>query len=105
MTTDGPICDFCSTPDPAYAYPCNDLVVTIDSMDYGSTGAWLACAVCSALIDGADFASLFDRVLAIFAEKQPPLFTAVTLAHHRKVLPQIWARFRAERHGERIMFG
>lgn len=57
-------CDFCSSPDVQWAYPCRDFQVDAPIPgvpDQGSSGSWAACPVCHVLIERADRAKLARR--------------------------------------------
>jgi hypothetical protein len=43
-----PLCDFCSSTEPTWLYPCADF--DIDDLN-GSDGDWLACAPCAAAVE------------------------------------------------------
>lgn len=48
------VCDFCSSPDVAWAFPCRTLTKEVPvpdvNVDFGSIGSWAACATCHELI-------------------------------------------------------
>lgn len=63
------ICDFCSSPDPQWDYPCRDFVQNeiIElphqrfSIEAHSDGEWAACPACHALIERGDRVRLAKR--------------------------------------------
>jgi hypothetical protein len=59
------ICDFCSTPAPAWAYPATDAPLPNGSV---SIGAWCACDTCSALIEAGRKAALAARSAQTYSE-------------------------------------
>lgn len=68
MTSDA-VCDFCSTPNPAWEYPVSrDIVTTAPisgrSIDYGNE-AWAACDTCSTMIEEDRWGDLTERLLKI----------------------------------------
>lgn len=61
------ICDFCSTPNPTWAYPATD--APLPEPLGVSIGAWCACDACSALIEAHAPAALAARSAAIHAQR------------------------------------
>lgn len=59
------ICDFCSAPSPAWAYPATDA----PTPGGVSIGAWCACEECSALIEANRPAALAARSALTYTRK------------------------------------
>jgi hypothetical protein len=62
-------CDFCSAPDPTWAYPANTFIAFEEHLGQGesvgaiSHGGWAACDVCHALIEAGDQQGIAKRSL------------------------------------------
>jgi hypothetical protein len=54
------ICDFCSSPAPAWRYPADSF---LDQLRGRSVGDWLACDECHGLIESGDRPALAQRSL------------------------------------------
>jgi hypothetical protein len=83
------LCDFCSSPAPAWSYPAASF---IDLMGSHSIGDWIACEDCHALIEADDRDGLARRAVAALADKVDPEWS---LAYCR----DLHRRFRAHRTG------
>lgn len=83
------LCDFCSSPVPAWSYPATSF---IDLMGSQSIGDWLACEECHALIEADDRDGLARRAVAALVGKVDP---AWSLAYCR----DLHRRFREHRSG------
>jgi hypothetical protein len=101
-----PICDFCSSPHVAWAYPCRDfvqedrisaLVVNADgsvetrkvALTHSMAGGWAACQPCYRLIQVGDRDSLAKRSVASAGSHQlPPL---VELELMRRLQDTFWS--------------
>lgn len=58
------ICDFCSSPEPRWSYPAEDVNVLPELTPPAiSKGAWLACDECAALIGRNEYGKLAERGL------------------------------------------
>lgn len=82
------ICDFCSTPGATHHYDVPDFGITKndDPNNYGaakSTGGWMACDACAALIDADKRKQLIDRAVATMAF---PKFT-------RRAIEELYEKF------------
>lgn len=55
------ICDFCSSPNPTWRYPCEDFEVLSPPFGVGSVGGWAACDECAAFIEKKDREGLLNR--------------------------------------------
>lgn len=107
---EGPICDFCSSPDVQWTYPCRDharktehaLAISVDqdgslsvdemSIDGFSSGNWAACPACHALIRRGDR----DRLARRSAKRMLRLMDAKmslsnAIAHVRRLHDQFWS--------------
>ena len=72
-------CDFCTTGEVRYAYPCEDFVVnvigfsntdlTVLAAPMGFKQDWAACEICHALIEANDRERLMTRSLELFDAK------------------------------------
>lgn len=91
------ICDFCSSPEPAWRYPAASFVVK-GLGPHASDGDWAACDQCSALIEDADLRRLILRA-AIAANRRSGGVLRTSMA--RKSLQRIYAQFFRSRLGER----
>jgi hypothetical protein len=85
-------CDFCGGSNPVWEYPCRDFRLPSGN----SLGAWVACEVCSDLIEKVDWEGVFSR----FMESLDPNLHEAAL-DHIDVLFDAWEEFRANRIGER----
>lgn len=65
------VCDFCSTPNPTYAFEADDVTQTVEGVDMVSVGGWAACSRCAMLVKANDRESLMERSLKVFDEKHP----------------------------------
>ena len=89
----GPICDFCSSPDkPQFAYGCQNFVSEavgkfLGLAVSGSNGGWCACLPCKQLIDADKWEELAVRSASKFARLNPELadLYPITLAYVRKL--------------------
>lgn len=105
----GAICDFCSSPDVHWSYPCRDhqrtehlgvvtlvgdeLVTGALDLDHFSAGGWAACNPCHALIARSDRERLARRSAKRALRMAPgsPIGLADLTAHIRRVQDQFWA--------------
>lgn len=97
-------CDFCSAPDPEWIYPSNNFALPVPGpQDWGSSGAWAACEVCSTLIEAGKYRRLTRRALTRTGQLQalPRDMQQAVLAS----ADQLHARFQRERKGPRRAFG
>lgn len=94
------LCDFCSTPDPAWTYPADDIfLVPGDDTEpvHQSVGAWAACDDCSAAIEAGDMDALLQRCLVHSRELGVPDRAAMP------ALRDLFVAFFTSRRGERRM--
>jgi len=63
------LCDFCSTPEPAWAYPAADFQ---DSPISVSVGGWCACQMCHDLIESGCREGLVTRSFQKYLSKHGP---------------------------------
>jgi len=68
------ICDFCSTPEVNWRYPCDNFTIFLilqkgngqtNRVSWSSTGDWKACADCSHLIEAGDWDGLAQRCVIL----------------------------------------
>jgi hypothetical protein len=107
---EGPICDFCSSPDVRWSYPCRDhnrqahaeaLIqrpdgsLRVEEMDIEgfSHGGWAACSACHALIQRGDRDRLARRSAKRMIRNNPdiPLVLSNATEHVRRLHDQFWA--------------
>lgn len=114
MTTtppDGPVCDFCSSPDVHWTYPCSDYAnkaeqatavgfqrdgsLAVESMviDSFSSGGWACCNACHALIERGRRDKLARRSAKRLLRKNPDLPMSLSNAteHIRRLQDQFWS--------------
>jgi hypothetical protein len=70
------VCDFCSSEKITKDYDCPDYTVPVtndqgQTMELGSTGKWVACAICAELIDRGDRTELMGRALQTIYARHP----------------------------------
>jgi len=67
MDTTDKICDFCTSSNATWLYPCESFKMAISEMDpdsdHASAGDWFACDICAALIEQNSRAVLGARAL------------------------------------------
>lgn len=70
-----PTCDFCASPNPSWAFPCEDFVIAVipGGPSQGFKGEWAACDTCKGLIEDGDKDGLAQRAFALDPDKQNPL--------------------------------
>lgn len=70
-----PLCDFCATPHPRWAFPADDcqLVVLPDGRPQMSEGAWAACDECREAIRANDRTRLERRAIRMMRTEIGPL--------------------------------
>jgi hypothetical protein len=109
-------CDFCSSPDVCWSFPCPDFAVNqrlhvtgirLDlsrteqdmNLDWGSSGGWAACEVCARLV----IAEKWDKLLTRSAKTAIRLkMLPVSLHDMKKLIAPLHAEFRRLRRGEPI---
>lgn len=94
-----PGCDFCVATTPGvWLYSCRDFEMPLAGLGvtHMSTGAWLACDECSALIEADDYAELAVRSAFATGSVRTEVVDRVAELHKR---------FKAHRTGERRPFG
>lgn len=76
-----PKCDFCSSPNPTYAYPCEnyrqDIPTVFGNIDWGSIGHWAACDTCSEIIETGDAMALAEHSFNSIPVEIPPHHTPI----------------------------
>lgn len=87
------ICDFCSSPDVAWAFPCRNLTKPLEvpgaSVDFNSFGSWAACRTCHDLIVAGKRDELTQRSVDTFPVNSiSPEVLSVEL---RKLHDTFWA--------------
>lgn len=98
------VCDFCSSPDPVWTYPCRSFTLGVSNIsgfaEQGSAGAWAACYPCSRLIEEGEDEDLSLRAISNQSELSSllPRETQLGLAAD---LRRIHDKFRQHRTGDR----
>jgi hypothetical protein len=64
-------CDFCSKPDPKWAYPAENFEPTMGTGIAASEGGWAACDICHTLIESGHFAALTNRSWETLIQQAP----------------------------------
>jgi hypothetical protein len=98
------ICDFCSSENVVYRYPCYDDAITVEcdgtALDIGSLGDWASCGHCAAIIDAGNRSMLIDRSVDSFiAEHGTQNLSCAELEY---MITGIHSMFWAMRHGQKI---
>ncbi len=65
------VSDFCSHPDPEWAYECESFTATtrLPGLEWGSVAGWAACSPCNELIERGDRRALIKRCARRYARK------------------------------------
>jgi hypothetical protein len=72
----GPVCDFCSSKNPAYAYPAHTFaIVPGEGPIAASVAEWAACKACHDLIEKDDRGALAERAIVLCGFPPIPAFT------------------------------
>jgi len=98
------ICDFCSSPEIRWRFPC-------ESFEYpagpgfektGSHGDWAACQMCHNFIVSGDWDALADHTLETLLVKHPEfkMLTGDELQIVRRMMFQLHKRFKTHRMGD-----
>ncbi len=91
-------CDFCSAPEPMWAYPAKDFIAYLVLPLVGeSVGAWAACEECHQLIEAGDREGLAVRSLDELIFRCPE--AAMVAPALKQELRQLHERFFANRAG------
>lgn len=97
------ICDFCSSPDVVYRYPCYDDSIIIEgngvALGLGSIGDWASCEACSSLIDTDNREGLVNRSIVTYTDISDGRLTSYDITDMMQV---IHAMFWRRRHGQKI---
>ena len=97
----GPKCDFCSAPEPVWAYPARDFVAYLAMPVVGeSVGAWAACEECHRLIEAGNREGLAVRSLDELVMQRPEIALAAPELKER--LSMLHSLFFANRVGTAI---
>jgi hypothetical protein len=98
VNEEGLKCDFCSAPEPIWAYPAKDFVVYLALPLVGeSLGAWAACEECHRLIEAGDREGLVVRSLDELIFRWPE--AAIAAPALKQELRQLHELFFANRVG------
>lgn len=89
------ICDFCSDPNPEWAFPAKDFEMEGGPEAGGFQGGWAACEACKRLIDRSDYNGLAKRS----AEKFVGRPAGLSIDHLIPSLRKLHRRFRQNRTG------
>jgi len=99
----GPICDFCSSSDPPWLYPCRTFRITIGLP--GERGEsrddWTACDECARLIEADDRKALSARALAAQVARHPLLPQPGVYGDARSLIDTLHRAFWEHRDGPR----
>jgi hypothetical protein len=99
------ICDFCSTPQIRWRYPCNGFTILLilqggngqtRHITWSSTGDWFACEDCSHLIETNDWDGLGQRCVIL----RHPELPAVIRQEVKKSLVELHKEFQRNRRSE-----
>lgn len=94
-------CDFCSAPEPLWAYPARDFVAYLALPLVGeSVGAWAACEECHRLIEAGDREGLAVRSLDELIFQCPE--AAIAAPALREELRRLHEMFFANRVGTAV---
>ena len=103
------ICDFCSSPEIVWAYPCSNFGITAIMLKrdgegvhfpWASEGGWAACETCAAYIEAEDWDGLAQHSV----ETSPALVAMqdfLVEGEIKKAILKLHAEFR-KRKGERV---
>ena len=98
------LCDFCSTPDPAWRYPARSfLAYCAPNVAGESVGDWAACEQCHILIEANDRSGLAQRSLDELIAKRPEAILAATVLYEE--LAGLHREFFAHRSGPPVRIG
>lgn len=93
-----PVCDFCFDLRVRWQYPCEQFV--LEGFDWGSADEWLACDICSTLIEAENWPDLLARSFASWA-----LRLGTPSVQEVGGVTLLQRAFRTNRSGEREAFG
>jgi hypothetical protein len=98
------ICDFCSSPNVVYRYPCYDDSVIVESNGFalgiGSLGDWVSCEHCADIIDTGNRSMLVDRSVDSFIVEHGTC--NLSCAEIEYMVTGIHSMFWSMRHGQKI---
>ena len=89
------ICDFCSDPNPEWAFPAKDFEMQGGPHAGGFQGGWTACEPCKRLIDRNDYKGLAKRSAEKFVDRPAGL----SIDHLIPSMRKLHERFRQNRTG------
>lgn len=92
------ICDFCSSPNPSYQYPCKTFQIPDVIPPYIFNQEWAACEICRELIEDEDYGRLLNRSMIQYRKDTKPLDDRRERLLYEKV-GTIHALFRKNRQG------
>ncbi|HXB67291.1 MAG TPA: hypothetical protein VNY05_03560 [Candidatus Acidoferrales bacterium] len=96
--TPQPVCDFCSTPSPAWIYPARSfLVARHDTLVDQSLGGWAACDTCHNLIEAGNSPGLLVRSVDTLLLAQPEMLPSYDWVLDQ--MKELHAQFSANRTG------
>lgn len=113
---EGAICDFCSSPDVHWSFPCPDFSIHRDlhatgiradlsrveqdvSLDWGSGGGWAACPVCAELVKRDDRERLLRRSAKTLIKRRR---VPISMRNAMDLIRPLHEKFFAHRYGEPI---
>lgn len=99
------VCDFCAKPDPEWDYPCAPFVMYTLETERGvehtrSVGGWMACGVCSDVIETNAPTSPADAVVRLIEVRRRMLGPMILMTEVS--LCETWLSFFQHRQGERV---
>jgi|SRR5262245_4481970 len=110
-TATSPICDFCSSREVVWRYPCESFGITAIFMrtdgqtmefPWASAGDWAACDTCALLIEQEKWQSLAERSFNTSTALKQMQNALLVKGEVVKAILKLHAQFR-KRKGERVM--